>query len=108
MGFVERMRAKAAAERWVANVRFPGISVEAANGARKALVGTFVHGWESFSESPFDVKTEFESFSAKFLASLPEEGRNHPKLEQTLRGLEGAFRAGWSAAMTRTFGVVRL
>ena len=105
LGFVEKMRAASAAERWVARVRFPGVSVEAANGARKMLVATFVRGWSDNVGSGLAEASAFAEFSKTFLASLPEETRNHPCTAGTMQGLEVAFRAGWGAAERRRLGI---
>ena len=99
--FVERMRATSAAERWVSHVKFPGVSLESANEASKLLVATFVRGWTDQTLSPFTEKEGFETFSEEFVKSLPTEAVGQPSLSATMRGLETAFRAGWSASQRR-------
>ena len=106
LGFIERMRATSAAERWVSHVKFPGVSLESANEASKLLVQTFVRGWTSNVESEtLGVRAVFIAFSSGFVASLPSEVRDHPEITHTMKGLETAFYAGWGASARRRLGV---
>ena len=105
MGFVERLRAASAAEKWASRLRFPGVPVDVANASKKALVSAFVSGWEASATHPLDLSRAFAEFATRFMSAFPVEVRRNPATEAALAGLERAFSAGWTAAERRRFGV---
>lgn len=105
LGFVERLRATSAGEKWASKLTFPGVTVKAANGAHRAMVNAYVRGWAAARDAGVVETTAFEEFAAEFIAALPEEVREHDATNQSLWGLGAAFRAGWHASKRRELGM---